>query len=67
MTPLRQQMIDAMVLRGLAGRTQKGDISMAAQLASYYHCSLDRLAAAQAKTSLLHRITKRHLAYATVN
>ena len=67
MTPLRQQMIDAMVLRGLAGRTQESYVSLVAQLARYYHCSPDRLDAAQVKTWLLHRITERHLAYATVN
>ena len=67
MTPLRQQMIDAMVLRGLAGRTQESYVSVVAQLARYYHCSPDRLDAAQVKTWLLHRITERHLAYATVN
>ncbi len=39
MTPLRQQMIDAMVLRGLAGRTQESYVAVVAQLARYYHCS----------------------------
>ena len=67
MTPLRQQMIDAMVLRGLAGRTQESYVAVVAQLARYYHCSPDRLDAVQVKAWLLHRITERHLAYATVN
>ena len=67
MSPLRQQMIDAMVLRGLARRTQQAYLSVVAQLAAHYHCSPDRLDGAQVKAWLLHRITERHLAYMTVN
>ena len=67
MSPLRQQMIDAMVLRGLARRTQQAYLSVVAQLAAHYHCSPDRLDGAQVKAWLLHRITERHLAYTTVN
>lgn len=43
MTPLRQQMIDAMVLRGMAQRTQQAYLSVVAQLAKHDHCSPDRL------------------------
>ena len=67
MSPLRQQMIDAMVLRGLARRTQQAYLSVVAQLAAHYHCSPDHLDTAQVKAWLLHRITERHLAYTTVN
>ena len=67
MSPLRQQMIDATVLRGLARRTQQAYLSVVAQLAAHYHCSPDHLDAAQVKAWLLHRITERHLAYTTVN
>ena len=67
MSPLRQQMIDAMVLRGLARRTQQAYLSVVARLAAHYHCSPDRLDGAQVKAWLLHRITERHLAYTTVN
>ena len=67
MSRLRQQMIDAMVLRGLARRTQQAYLSVVAQLAAHYHCSPDRLDGAQVKAWLLHRITERHLAYTTVN
>ena len=67
MSPLRQQMIDAMVLRGLARRSQQAYLSVVAQLAAHYHCSPDRLDGAQVKAWLLHRITERHLAYTTVN
>lgn len=67
MSPLRQQMVDAMVLRGMARRTQQAYVSVIAQLASHYHCSPDRLDAVQVQAWLVHRITERHLAYATVN
>lgn len=67
MSPLRQRMIDAMVLRGLATRTQHTYLSVVAHLARHYGCSPDRLDAAQVRAWLLHRITERHLAYATVN
>ncbi len=54
MTPLRQQMIDAMVLRGMAQRTQQAYLSVVAQLAKHYHCSPDRLdAAANLRTRTL--------------
>ncbi|WP_287477843.1 tyrosine-type recombinase/integrase [Thauera sp.] len=60
-------MIDAMVLRGLARRTQQAYLSVVAQLAAHFHCSPDRLDGAQVKAWLLQRITERHLAYTTVN
>lgn len=67
MNPLRQQMIDAMVLRGLAERTQSAYVSVLVQLSRHYGCSPDRLDAAQVQAWLLHRIREQHLAYATVN
>ena len=67
MSPLRQRMIDAMVLRGMARRTQEAYLGAVAQLAHHYHCSPDRLDGAQVQAWLLHRITERKLAYATVN
>ena len=36
MTPLRQRMIDAMVLRGMAARTQEAYIDAVARLARHY-------------------------------
>ena len=44
MTPLRQRMIDAMVLRGLALRTQQAYVSAVAQLARHYGRSPEELA-----------------------
>ena len=67
MSPLRQRMIDAMVLRGMARRTQEAYLGAVAQLAHHYHCSPDGLDGAQVQAWLLHRITERHLAYTTVN
>jgi integrase/recombinase XerD len=67
MSPLRQQMIDAMVLRGLATRTQRAYLSVLVQLSRHYGCSPDRLDSAQVKAWLVFRIRQRHLAYATVN
>jgi hypothetical protein len=67
MSPLRQRMIDAMVLRGMARRTRQACLSAVAQVANHDHCSPDRLDAAQAQAWLLHRITERKPAYATVN
>ncbi len=39
MTPLRQRMINAMVLRGLAARTQETYLSAIAQMARHHHRS----------------------------
>ena len=60
MSPLRQQMIDAMVLRGLARRTQQAYLSVVAQLAAHYHCSPDRLDGAQVKAWGASCLQSRH-------
>lgn len=49
MTPLRQRMINEMVLRGLAERTQQSYVSVVAHLARHYCCSSDQLDAAQVR------------------
>jgi site-specific recombinase XerD len=67
MTELRQRMIDAMVLRGFALRTRETYLACVAGLAKHYHCSPDRLDAQQIQSYLLHLITERKLAYASVN
>ncbi len=43
MTPLRQKMIDAMILRGFAARTQKSYLYAVTQLAKHYHQSPDKI------------------------
>ena len=39
MTPLRQRMLDALQVRGMAGRTQQAYIDAVARLARYYRRS----------------------------
>ena len=67
MTELRQRMDDAMVLRGFALRTRDTYLACVSGLAKYYHCSPDRLNAGQIQAYLLHLITEKKLAYASVN
>lgn len=67
MTELRQRMDDAMVLRGFALRTRETYLACVAGLAKHYRCSPDRLNAEQIQAYLLHLITEKKLAYASVN
>lgn len=67
MTELRQRMNDAMVLRGFALRTRETYLACVSGLAKHYHCSPDRLNAEQIQAYLLHLITEKKLAYASVN
>ena len=67
MTPLRQQMIDAMLLRGFAARTQEAYCDAVGALAKHYRRSPDTLNAEQLQSYLLHLITQKKLAYASVN
>ena len=43
MTPLRQKMIDAMILRGFAARTQQSYLYAVTQLVKHYHQSPDKI------------------------
>lgn len=61
MTPLRQRMLDALELRGMAGRTQKAYIDAVARLARHYRRSPDRLTAEQVQAYLLHLLRERRL------
>ena len=67
MTPLRQRMIDAMLLRGFAPRTHEAYCDAVSALARHYRCSPEKLCAAQLQSYLLHLITEKKLAYASVN
>jgi integrase/recombinase XerD len=67
MTELRQRMINAMVLRGFAERTKESYLACVSGLANYYRRSPDTLDAAEIQTYLLHLITEKKLAYASVN
>jgi integrase/recombinase XerD len=67
MTPLRQRMINAMLLRGFAARTQETYCDALVALAKYYHCSPDTLTPDELQAYLLFLITEKKLAYASVN
>jgi len=67
MTPLRQRMIDAMQLRGLAPRTQQAYVSAVAALAQHYRCSPQQLDSERVQAYLLHLTRERHLARSSVN
>lgn len=67
MTPLRKRMDDAMVLRGFAQRTRETYLACVAALAKHYGRSPERIDVGQVQAYLLHLITERKLAYASVN
>ena len=66
MSPLRQQMINAMILRGFSPSTQKTYLYWVTDLSKHYHCSPDRLSMAQLEQYLLCLLKERHLAASTV-
>lgn len=65
MTPLRQQMIEAMQLRGFSPRTHECYLGAVEQLARYYHCSPDKLSSAQLQAYFKHLALERELAPAS--
>ena len=67
MTPLRQRMLDALVLRGKAVRTQEAYIDAVARLAVYFGRSPDSLSCADVQQHLLHLLRERKLARSSVN
>lgn len=67
MTPLRQRMLDALVLRGMALRTQESYIDAVSRLARHYGCSPDKLSAEQVREFLLHLLRDRQRSRSTVN
>ena len=67
MTRLRQQMSDAMVLRGFAVRTQEAYLAAVLALAKFYRLPPDTLTTEQLQAYLLHLITEKKLAYSSVN
>ncbi len=67
MTPLRQRMLDALVLRGMALRTQETYIDAVSGLARHYRRSPDQLDANQVQRYLLHLLRERHLARSSLN
>ena len=67
MTPLRQRMLDALVLRGMAARTQEAYIGAVAGLARHYRRNPAELSADEVQQYLLHLVRERHLARSSVN
>jgi integrase/recombinase XerD len=67
MTPLRQRMLDALVLRGMAARTQEAYIGAVAGLARHYRRSPDTLSAEEVQHYLLHLLRERQLSRSSVN
>lgn len=67
MTPLRQRMLDAMTVRGLAPRTQECYSGAVARMALHYRRSPDLLSAAEIEAYLLHLVKDRKLSYSSVN
>jgi site-specific recombinase XerD len=66
MTILRQQMLNAMRVRGFAIRTQNTYIEAVAKLARFYQASPDTLTFEQVEAWLLRQI-ERGLSYSTIN
>jgi site-specific recombinase XerD len=67
MKSLREQMNDAMILRGFAARTQESYLAAVTALAKYYRRAPDSLTPEDIQTYLLHLIVERKLSYSTVN
>ena len=67
MSELRRRMQEAMILRGFSTRTQDAYVACVAGLARYTHRSPDVLDVPDIQRYLLHLITERKLAYASVN
>ena len=67
MTPLRQRMLDALELRGMAARTQESYIDAVARLARHYKRSPAALSAEEVQGYLLHLLRERQRSRSTVN
>jgi integrase len=67
MTPLRAKMIRDMPLQRLAPRTQEASVAAVAGIATFSHCSPDRLSSEQIRASLHHLLVERRLAWSSCN
>ncbi|HEX9718236.1 MAG TPA: site-specific integrase [Ramlibacter sp.] len=67
MTSLRQRMLDALVLRGMASRTQESYIDAVSRLARHYKRSPDALSAEEVRQYLLYLLRDRQRSRSTVN
>ena len=67
MTPLRQRMLDCMLQRGFAQRTQGCYIEVIKRMARYYGRDPAELTREEVSAYLLHLVKDRHLSFSTVN
>jgi integrase/recombinase XerD len=67
MTPLRQQMLDAMAVRGFAARTQATYVDSLGRMARYFKRSPAVLTVAEIEAYMLHLVRDRHLSFSSVN
>jgi integrase/recombinase XerD len=67
MTPLRQQFIRELVIRGMSVRTQESYLYWVYQLAKYYHQAPDQLSDEQIKVFLQYLVEQRQLAGSSLN
>lgn len=65
MTPLRQKMVDAMLMHGYSPRTQSSYIGAVRDLTRYHRCSPDQLSLADVERWLLHLVKERQLSPST--
>ena len=65
MTPLRQQMIDAMTVRGFSPRTHESYLYAVTQFAAYYHRSPDQITIDEQRAWFLYLVKERHLSPAS--
>ena len=67
MTPLRQRMIDAMVQRGFAPRTQETYVRAIWRMAKHYRRDPAQYTMQEVQAYLLHLVKDRQLSYSTMN
>ena len=67
MSPLRKRMQEAMVLRGMAARTQESYIAAVVGLAKHYRRSPEELTSEDLERYLPHLIEERKLSWSTTN
>lgn len=67
MTELRQRMIEAMVVRGLAPRTQEAYVDAIRRLARHYRRDPATCTAQEVQNYLLHMVRTQGLSYSTMN
>ena len=67
MTPLRQRMLDCMLQRGFAQRTQGSYVEAISRMARHYRRDPAQLTPEEVSAYLLHLVKERQLSFSTVN